>query len=93
MDNVTEFFSWRKSEELRAFIDQQAARHCGKDPETYADMIQEAWLYITLLPPDSNMRALKATAYNAIQAYYRYTKKHRHIAFETFFNAVNHRIY
>ncbi len=93
MDNIGAFYRWRQSQELCDYIHDQASRHCGKDPALFEDLRQEAWLYITLVPPDSDIPTLKRAAYNAIRNVYRYTRKHRHLAFETYFNAANHRIY
>jgi hypothetical protein len=94
LNNIKAFYRWRRDEELCDFIHSQANRYCGKNPDLYEDLIQEAWLYISLLPPDTDDQCLKNTAYNAIRRFYRYTKRQREVvesAFEAFFNAMNTR--
>lgn len=89
MDNIQEFLDWRKDPDLCEYIHAQAARHCGRSPETFEDMRQEAWLYISLLPPGVDILTLKRTAYNAIHRLYESDRKGRHLSFEVYFTAIH----
>lgn len=94
MNNIQQFYVWRHDGEFCEYLHSQANRFCGRDPDLYEDLIQEAWLYISLLPPDVDDNCLKTTAYNAMQRFYRYTKRQRDVlesAFEAFFHAMNAR--
>ena len=82
-----DFISVWHNSELREYICMQARRHCRRNAENYEDMVQEAWLRLSLEPGDCEIKYYKRMSYNAIRNQYNRSKKEDFITFEDFFHA------
>ena len=70
--------------ELRRYINQQARRRCGGNRESYQDLIQEAWCYLSISIDCMPLENYKDIVDSVMLACYRLDKKERTEMFATY---------
>lgn len=70
--------------ELCDHIAHEARRRCGRNRETYEDLIQEVWCYLSVSTANMPTDSYKDIATSVILACYRLEKKERTDMFATY---------